>query len=418
MTVRESRYWTDFGEIPGPTAIVRMVENNSTMATPKSWVNSQCCIFPENRGSLLVQTVEESISIDYAPLMMQALKLATKGRGWTRSNPLVGAVVLDRNGDVAAEGFHERIGGAHAEVVALKLAGLRASGGTLVVNLEPCCHTGRTGPCCDAIVAADISRVVIAHSDPDPRVAGKGIEILRAHGLDVILGVQSDEAEIINRHYILNKRLGRSFVTLKMAVSLDGFSADAENKSKWITGTGCRINAQRLRSWHDAIVVGATTARLDNPRLTVRDVPGPQPDRFVMQGTTEIRDSLTMFDGENKAMRVGLSQDHSDWVVPAGRNGYPDVTAFTERLENEGYSSLLVEGGSRLAGSFLTAGLVDRLVIYYGPMLLGTGLPAVHGWGASLVSALRYKDISVVALDGGMVWTGYPEDEEDVHRAG
>ncbi len=418
MTVRESRYWTDFGEIPGPTAIVRMVENNSTMTTPKSWVNGQCCIFPENRGTLLAQTVEDSISIDYVPLMMQALKLATKGRGWTRSNPLVGAVVLDRHGVVTAEGFHERIGSAHAEVVALKLAGLRASGGTLVVNLEPCCHKGRTGPCCDAIIAAEISRVVIAHADPDPRVAGKGIESLRAHGVDVILDVQSAEAEIVNRQYLLFKRLGRPFVTLKMALSLDGFIADAENKSRWITGTECRTHAQRLRSWHDAIVVGATTARLDNPRLTVRDVPGPQPDRFVMQGRTELKETLTMFEGEHAAMRVGLSLENSDWAVPAGTDGYPDVSAFTDRLEKEGYSSLLVEGGSRLAGSFLTAGLVDRLVMYYGPMLLGTGLPAVHGWGASLLSARRYKDISVIALEDGVVWTGYPEDEENVYRAG
>lgn len=374
-----------------------------------------CCSFPEDRGKLLSQTLEDSVSIDYAPLMMHALKLAVNGRGWTRSNPVVGAVVLDRHGVVAAEGFHERIGADHAEVSALKKAGLKASGGTLVVNLEPCCHTGRTGPCCEAIIDAGISRVVIAHSDPDPRVAGSGIEMLRAHGLDVILDVLGAEAEDINRHYLLYKRLKRSFVTLKMALSLDGFSADAESTSQWITGTECRKHVQRLRSWHDAVAVGSATARMDNPRLTVRDVSGPQPDRFVLQGRTILDSGLTLFDGSQPAVRVGVDAGQSDWVLPADPDGYPDVSAFTARLGREGYSSLLIEGGSRLAASFLKAGQVDRLVIYYGPLLLGTGTPAVRGWQTRLKDARRYKDVSVTALDGGMVWTGYREDADDVH---
>jgi diaminohydroxyphosphoribosylaminopyrimidine deaminase/5-amino-6-(5-phosphoribosylamino)uracil reductase len=350
--------------------------------------------------------------------MKQALKLAERGRGYTRSNPLVGAVILTAAGTLAGEGFHSQQGSAHAEIEALAAAGERARGGTMIVNLEPCCHTGRTGPCTEAIIQAGIARVVIAHRDPDPRVEGRGVARLRTAGIEVIESVEMAAARSTNEHYLKFKTLGRPFVTLKLALSLDGMTADAEGHSQWLTGPECRKHAHLLRSRHDAIVVGAGTARADNPELTVRHVSGAQPQRFVLAGHGPLDRALKLFAGSRPAIRVGAEGTDADWRVPSDARGYPDIAHFLQELGRQEYTSLLVEGGSRLAAAVIATELVDRLVLYYGPLLLGRGRSAFEGWETALASAPRLERVSVQPLADGIVITGAPIWSEDVHRTG
>jgi diaminohydroxyphosphoribosylaminopyrimidine deaminase/5-amino-6-(5-phosphoribosylamino)uracil reductase len=339
--------------------------------------------------------------------MKHALKLAEQGRGYTGINPLVGAVVADNSGRVIGTGFHARLGQAHAEVVALQHAGQSARGSTLVVNLEPCCHTGRTGPCTAAIIAAGIRRVVIAHRDPDLRVSGRGVAELRLHGIAVEEGIGAAQARRLNEHYLLFKRLGRPFVTLKLALSLDGFIADCDDRSQWLTGPACRAHAHALRARHDAILVGARTAMTDDPLLTVRDADGPSPRRFVLVGRTALPDDLRLFRDEPRAVRVGVDGAHSDWVIDRDPAGEANLRLLLRRMAEDGISSLLVEGGGITAGHFARAGLVDKFVFYYGPKILGSGQPALTGFAAGLDAAPELSDVTVETLADGLVVTGY-----------
>jgi diaminohydroxyphosphoribosylaminopyrimidine deaminase/5-amino-6-(5-phosphoribosylamino)uracil reductase len=288
----------------------------------------------------------------------------------------------------------------------------------MIVNLEPCCHTGRTGPCTEAIIAAGLARVVIAHLDPDPRVAGKGVARLRAAGIEVIEGVQETAARAANEHYLRFKALGRPFVTLKLALSLDGLTADDAGRSQWLTGPACRKHAHILRAAHDAVAVGAGTACADDPELTVRHVKGAQPQRFVLKGHRTLDRALKLFTGRQPAIRVGAVGTDADWHVPPDAAGYPDIAGFLQALGRQEYSSLLVEGGARLAAAFVAAQLVDRLVIYYGPLFLGRGRRAFEGWGTVLAAAPRVERLSVQALADGLVVTGSPVWSGDVHRTG
>jgi len=339
--------------------------------------------------------------------MKQAIKLAERGRGHTGVNPLVGALVLDRQGEHAGSGYHARLGGAHAETVALEAAGVRAAGGTLVVNLEPCCHTGRTGPCTRAVIAAGIARVVIAHRDPDRRVAGRGIAELIAAGIDVQEGVCTKEALQLNEHYLTFKQLDRPFVTLKLALSLDGFVADRDARSQWITGPACRAHVHGVRARHDAVLVGAGTALADNPRLTVRDAKGPSPRRFVLQGRRVLPPTLKLFTDGEPAIRIGTLGDFADWSLAPDEEGYPDLKSAMREMACAGISSVLVEGGPTLAGALLQHDLVDKVMLYYGPVLLGSGVPAFRGWERSLEKAPLLSDPKLEALADGFVVTAY-----------
>ena len=371
---------------------------------------SMFCISSPNSGDFFVSIRSlDSVAIDYSSWMKQALSLAARGRGWTGSNPLVGTIILNEAGFPVASGYHARLGAAHAERVALDLAGHAAKGGTLFVNLEPCCHTGRTPPCTDAIIAAGIRHVVIAHRDPDLRVAGNGIAQLRAAGVQVTEDVESVAAEAQNEHYLHFKQKGRPFVTLKLATSLDGFTADAQGDSRWITSAECRAHAHSLRSRHDAILIGARTARRDDPRLTVRHVRGANPQRFVLVGAEPVPDTLQVFVGLKPALRIGSEREHCDVCVAAGHDSYPKPSAVLDRLGADGYSSLLVEGGSRVAASFLAAGCVQRVVLYFGNQLLGSGVGALTGYSAELENAARLVDLVSENLPGGFVVTGRVE---------
>lgn len=320
--------------------------------------------------------------------MKKALKLAVRGRGSTFPNPMVGAVVLDRKGEEVGDGFHRKCGAPHAEAVALSSAGNRTEGGTMVVTLEPCCHQGRTGPCTDQIISAGISRVVIAMNDPDPRVCGGGADQLRSAGLDVETGVMSDEARRLNRIYLRYLETGRSWVTVKMAVSLDGRVAAADGSSRWISCEESRKRVHRKRANVGAVMTGAGTVRKDDPELTVRHAslpPSGQPPRIIVTRSGDLG-------GSEKALRApgrviiavpegassGLEELSSFrgleiWELPGNGSGGLQLEALLKRTADEGFGEILCEAGPGLATSLLRNGLADSMMVFTAPILLGEG---------------------------------------------
>jgi diaminohydroxyphosphoribosylaminopyrimidine deaminase/5-amino-6-(5-phosphoribosylamino)uracil reductase len=339
--------------------------------------------------------------------MRRAVALAARGLGGTSPNPVVGCVVLDADGRVAGEGFHERAGGPHAEVTALAAAGAAARGGTAVVTLEPCAHTGRTAPCTDALRAAGIARVVVAVRDPHPS-AGGGAETLRAAGIAVEVGVLADEAARGNEAWLTATRLGRPHVTWKYAASLDGRVAAADGSSRWISSEDSRADAHRLRAEADAIVVGSGTVLTDDPRLTVRGVDQRKPLlRVVVDSNAKTPPTARVLDRAAPTL-VAVAPDadahHLPEVVRLPRAaGGLDLRALLRALHHRDVRGVLLEGGPTLAGSFLAERLVDRVVGYLAPVLLGGGgLPALAGPGAPTLAAaprLRLDDVRRVGPD-------------------
>jgi diaminohydroxyphosphoribosylaminopyrimidine deaminase/5-amino-6-(5-phosphoribosylamino)uracil reductase len=328
--------------------------------------------------------------------MRRALTLALKGWGQVAPNPLVGAVIV-REGIVVGEGWHTRLGAPHAEVEALRAAGHHARGATLYVTLEPCRHTGRTPPCVDALIAAGIGRVVIATADPSP-VAGGGAERLRAAGVDVTFGVEEAEARELNASFFHGLTADRPWVTLKLAVSLDGAIADSTRQPAWLTSRPARREVHRLRAASDAIAIGAGTARADNPELSVRDVPPPRvpPLRvvFTQRGELPLTSTLARTATVLPTMVVAESPDLARARELRGMG--VEVMAATSlaeglrALRQRGVRSLLVEGGAELAGSLIGQSLVDRLVIFQAPVILGAGaLNAFEGVPSAVASGAR-----------------------------
>ena len=334
--------------------------------------------------------------------MRRALRLAERGRGRTAPNPVVGAVVV-RAGRVVGEGWHRRVGGSHAEVEALARAGRRAKGATLYVTLEPCAHWGRTPPCVDALLAAGIARCVVAERDPDPRVDGRGLRKLRAAGVAVEVGLLASEARAQLAGYRSAQRHGLPRITWKVASSLDGRIADARGRSRWITGPAARADGHRLRAASDAIVVGAGTARADDPRLTVRSGPrGAQPLRVVVDSRLSLPLGLRLFApalargtvvactrGASAARERALAaRGVTVWRLPAS-GGRVALGALARRLAREGRHEVLLEGGATLGAAFLRAGLVRRIVLYSAPFVLGGGLSWCDGLRLPLARAVR-----------------------------
>jgi diaminohydroxyphosphoribosylaminopyrimidine deaminase / 5-amino-6-(5-phosphoribosylamino)uracil reductase len=278
----------------------------------------------------------------------RALELAERGRGTTSPNPVVGAVVV-RDGEVVGEGWHERAGGAHAEIVALERAGGGARGATLYVTLEPCAHHGRTGPCADAVIAAGVARVVAAVGDPDPRTAGQGFERLRSAGVEVELAGAELEwrARVQNEGFRVSVAEGRPFVTYKAAVTLDG--RVTVPGSRWVTGEESRRRVHELRAASDAVAVGMGTVRADSPRLDAREVGAERQPRRLAFG----RGPLPA--GSQLELRTGALADE------------------LRALAGEGVQTLFLEGGPTLATAFLRAGLVDKLLLFVAPRLSGSG---------------------------------------------
>lgn len=345
--------------------------------------------------------------------MRRAVALASRGAGVPHPNPLVGAVVLDAAGDVVGEGWHARdaLGAPHAEVVALAAAGDRARGGVVVTTLEPCSHVGRTGPCTEALIRAGVRRVVVAVREPTDRAAG-GIEALRTAGVDVEVGVEGELAARGNEAWLTAVRLGRPFVSLKLATTLDGRVAAADGTSQWITSPEARADAHLLRAGADAVAAGIGTVLADDPHLTARDPSGAlrsrQPLRVVLDTTARTpRTSRVVDDAAATWVVVAddVAQAEPDLAyVPVARGSRGlALEPVLKALLAAGVQHLLVEGGPRLAASFLDHDCVDRVVAYIAPALLGAGRSAVEGaTGVPTIGALerlRLDDVTRVGPD-------------------
>lgn len=354
-----------------------------------------------------------SFSADDHRHMAAALQLAERGLYTTDPNPRVGCVLV-RDGKVVGEGWHERAGGPHAEVVALHAAGARAGGATAYVSLEPCCHHGRTPPCSQALIQAGVARVVAAMSDPNPRVAGQGVQELTQVGIQTETGLLQAEAERLNPGFISRMRRGRPFVRIKLAVSLDGRTALADGDSKWITGDAARADVQRWRARSSAILTGVGTVMADDPSLTVRDFDiGRQPLRVIVDGHLSLTPDVKLLSLPGSTLVV-TAEDDSDAAEPliaAGAEvmvlrdgpGRISLPLLMKDLATRDMNEVLVEAGATLCGELLSAGLVDELVVYMAPHLLGSGargmfnIPALSGMGERI--ALDITDLRAVGRD-------------------
>lgn len=313
----------------------------------------------------------------------RAVVLAGRGAGTVLPNPVVGCVLLAPGGWTVGEGWHERPGGPHAEVVALSAAGEWARGATAVVTLEPCNHSGRTGPCSEALIAAGVSRVVTAVRDPWPPAAG-GLDRLAVSGVDVVdLAASSDvqalaaAAEDVNRVWLTATRLARPFVTWKVGMTIDGRVAAADGTSRWITSPESRADVHALRARVDTMMVGVGTVLADDPQLTARDRDG---DPTCRQPLRVVLDSR----GRTPSRARVLDEVSETWVVTvadvgAGPDGRVDPVAVLRELYRRGRRHVLLEGGPRLAAAFLDVGLIDEAVVYLAPTVLGAGRSAVVG---------------------------------------
>jgi len=333
-------------------------------------------------------------------VMALAVEVARGARLVSRPNPWVGAVVLDADGSVIAEGATEAVGGRHAEIVALEAAGHRAQGGTLAVTLEPCSHHGRTPPCAEAVIAAGVARVLVGVEDPDPRVSGQGIQRLREAGIEVATGVAAELVSEQLAPYLHQRRTGRPYVIAKMAATLDGRTAAPDGTSNWISGEEARREVHRLRAESDAVLVGAGTVRADNPLLTVRDAEGPDPLRVVL----------------------GIAPDQAEIHPCLEWTDAPE--ALLDHLGSEGHLQLLVEGGAETVGTLLERDLIDRLVVYLAPSLHGGsgGHHLIGGVGATTIAELRrgrFIDVRRVGEDIRVEFdprSGSIGEEGHVHR--
>ena len=340
-------------------------------------------------------------------LMRRALALAARGLGETNPNPLVGCVVA-RGERIVGEGFHARAGAPHAEVLALGRAGARAKGATLYVTLEPCAHHGRTPPCAPLVRASGIARVVAAIRDPDPRVSGRGLRLLRAAGLRVSTGLLAGEAEAVNARFLAAARRGRPFVLLKAALTLDGRIATASGESKWITSRAQRLQARWLRRLHDGVVVGIGTVLADDPLL----LPQPRTRRPFARVVLDTRLRLPLAgrlvrSASAKTPVLVLTASRSGAkrralearglrVITLPASGRMDPRSVLAALRREGLASVMVEGGAEVLGSFLAARLVDEVALFRAPLLLG-GRRSLSAFGGpdpkALGRALRLEPV-------------------------
>lgn len=354
--------------------------------------------------------------------MHAALGLARRGLGTVWPNPAVGCVVVHK-GRVVGRGWTQPGGRPHAETEALAMAGEAARGSTVYVTLEPCAHYGKTPPCAEALVAAGVARVVVAVEDPDPRVSGKGMAILRRAGLEVVQGVLEAEAAEVNAGFFLRVREGRPLVTLKLASTLDGRIATHSGESRWITGDAARAAGHGLRAESDVILVGSGTALADDPDLTCR-LPGladRSPVRVVVDGrlrlpltsrlvttASDIPTWVVTLEGGDDARKAVYEDAGVDLIeVPAAAEGGVDLPAAMQALAESGVTRVLAEGGAHLAAALLRARLVDRLVWFHAPRLIGgDGLPATVAFGVDRLSQTpRFERTEMRAVGNDLMET-------------
>ena len=341
--------------------------------------------------------------------MARALQLAERGAWTTRPNPMVGCVLVT-GGAVVGEGFHVQKGGPHAEVVALQAAGDRARGATAYVTLEPCAHAGSTGPCADALIAAGVARVVAAMRDPFPQVDGAGFDRLRAAGIEVASGLMEAQARALNRGFVSRIERGRPWLRVKLACSLDGRTAMANGDSKWISGAASRSDVMRWRARAGALLTGSGTVLADDPQLTVRldgDAAFAPPLRVVLDAGLATIARGNVRDGAAPTLYVHAPDTKVSHgfaaprvAVARGADGQLDLHAVLAALGEGGINEVQVEAGATLSGAFLKAGLVDELLLYIAPVLLGErGRPLFDGLGIdTMVQRLQLHTIETVRV--------------------
>ena len=356
--------------------------------------------------------------------MRRALALAARARGRTSPNPLVGAVVV-QGGEVVGEGYHQAAGGAHAEVHAINHAGTAAHGGTLYVTLEPCVHYGRTPPCTEAIIQSGIARVFAAHVDPNPKVSGKGIQELEKAGIRVCVGLCEPEARRLNEIFIKYIRTNRPFVILKSAMSLDGKIATITGESKWISSEASRLRGHEIRDTVDAILVGVNTVINDDPSLTTR-LPGrdgKDPARIIVDSEcrTPLKARILNPDGDGYAIIATTKRASRERItrleatgarvlVVEEKSNRVCLSSLMQVLGCKDITSVLIEGGSEINASALKAGIVDKVMFFIAPKIIGgTDAPSpIGGKGIQrLAEAHELRDLSVRSIDGDILVEGY-----------
>lgn len=362
--------------------------------------------------------------------MRQALRQARKGLGRTAPNPAVGAVIV-KEGQVIARGFHKQAGMPHAEVEALGGAGSRAQGATMYVTLEPCNHQGRTPPCTQAILRSGLSRVVVGMKDPNPDVKGGGIQALKEAGVETTCGVLEEACRQLNQAFICFVTRRRPFVTLKSALTLDGFTATAAGHSRWVTGERARREVHRLRDQHDAVMVGVGTVLADDPRLTVRLKHRPErqplrvvadthlrtpPEAFLVRTAREV--PSVILHGLNADAQRAAALARAGVILKAVplKDGRLDLSSALSELAGMDVMSVLVEGGAALSGALIRERLVDRFLVFKALKLLGggDGVPMAAGPGPGRMDeCLVLKDIRVRHMGPDLLISGYPAYEED-----
>lgn len=359
------------------------------------------------------------MSIDNTRYMSLAIRLAEKGRYTTMPNPRVGCVIV-RDGEIVGQGWHQRAGEGHAEVNALADAGDRAKGATAYVTLEPCSHTGKTGPCCEALVDAGICRVVYAMEDPNPEVAGNGLRYLKQKGIEVEGPVLEKEAWDLNPGFIRRMETGRPYVRCKMAMSLDGRTAMASGESKWVTGPSARADVQKLRARSCAVITGIGSILLDDSSLTVRDdelrlenareAAQSQPLRVVLDSKQQLRKHHMVVQSPPTSLVVSaqsqpdakLTELGIEQIAIPGSDGRVNLSELLQELGRRECNEVLVEAGANLAGAFLRGGFVDELVIYMAPKLMGSDARPLFELPLQTMSAqlpLTISDMRAVGND-------------------
>ena len=357
--------------------------------------------------------------------MRNALDLASGGAGWVSPNPLVGCVLV-RQGEIVGRGYHQRFGGPHAEIHALRDAGDRARGATLYVTLEPCCHTGKTPPCTDAILESQVERVIVAMRDPNPRVDGGGLSRLEKAGVGVTVGVCEAAARRLNEAFIKHITTRQPFVTSKSAITLDGKIATRSGSSRWITGEPARAVGHQMRHASDAIMVGIGTATQDNPQLTTR-IPGrpvSNPLRVVVDSSlrlspgarvadvAEDRRTLVATTEQAPVTRAQALQERGVEVIrlPAQSDGRVDLSKLCKALGKRGVASLLVEGGAALTTALLEQHLIDKMVFFVAPKIIGGDGVSVFGpCGVdSMEQALSLRELTSRSVGNDVMLEAYP----------
>ncbi|MGO8989320.1 MAG: bifunctional diaminohydroxyphosphoribosylaminopyrimidine deaminase/5-amino-6-(5-phosphoribosylamino)uracil reductase RibD [bacterium] len=355
--------------------------------------------------------------------MRKALRLAEKGRGRTSPNPLVGAILV-KNGNVVGEGYHARAGEAHAEIIALQRAREQAKGATLYINLEPCTHYGKTPPCAPQVIEAGVKSVTIGVEDPNPLVKGKGIETLKKAGLSVRVGILEKECRKLNEAFCKYITAKEPFVILKVAATLDGKIATREGNSKWISGETSRRFVHKLRDQVDGVLVGIGTILGDDPLLTARIKGGRDPYRIVLDSQLKVPEEAKVFgDSPTKVIIVATESAPKDKIERLGKRGVRiltleskggriDLKSCLSKLGEIGMVSLMVEGGNRVNGSFLDEGLIDKLLLFLSPKLIGDPhAPGIFGGrGVSkLQEAIPLKEIKARRIGEDILLEGYLE---------